>query len=137
MQERLAHEWSRPPSEEEVFEALGWDGAKREKVQSVMRMLSMQALPTAAEDQAEVTVRCPQPDPQRQVVEEEAAIALAERLKSLFAALERLPQEQREIINLRYYENLSFADIGERVGLTLSSAEALGNGTVLLDYRVG
>jgi len=111
MQERRAHEWRRQPNEVDVFEALGWDGAKREKVRSVMRMLSMQALPTAAEDQAEVMVRCPEPGPQRQV-------ALAERLKRLFAALERVPQEQREIIKYRYYGDLSFREIGERVGRT-------------------
>jgi RNA polymerase sigma factor (sigma-70 family) len=83
-----------------------------------MRILGAQALPAAAENEAEVTVSCPRPGPQQKVMDGEAAATLAKRLSRLCAALERLPHEQHEIVNLRYRENLSFREIGERVHLT-------------------
>lgn len=118
MQERLTHDWRRQPSEDEVFEALGWRPTTREKVRSVMRMLNVKGLPTVAVDEAEVAVRCQQPDPHQQAVAKESAIGVAERLRQLSGALEQLPHEQREIIKLRYYDHLSFSDVGKRLGLT-------------------
>ena len=118
LQERLAHEWMRQPSEDEVFEVWGLKPATREKVRSVMRMLRPRGLPAATEDEGEVAVRCPLPDPQQQLVAQESAIAVAERMRRLSSALDRLPHEQREIINLRYYQDLSFTEIGKRFDLT-------------------
>lgn len=57
----------------------------------------------------------------RDVREERLRSALSElifdeRARRLDAALARLPEDQREVILLRKYQELSFAEVGERMG---------------------
>jgi RNA polymerase sigma factor (sigma-70 family) len=47
--------------------------------------------------------------PERRAARQEDAVRLA-------AALERLPEHQREVLRARFFEGLSFAEIGERTG---------------------
>jgi RNA polymerase sigma-70 factor (ECF subfamily) len=43
-------------------------------------------------------------------------LLLSERSRRLEAAIEQLPEDQREIVLLRKYEELGFREIGERMG---------------------
>lgn len=58
----------------------------------------------------------PTPDPER------AAIA-SDRLARTMAIIERLPPRRREVLKLHRFENLSYAEIGERMGISRRTAE--------------
>ena len=46
-----------------------------------------------------------------------------QRLQMLRAAVSELPEKYRRVIELRYYEDLAYEDIAERLGLTLSNVK--------------
>mgnify|MGYP002522785578 CR=1 FL=1 len=46
-----------------------------------------------------------------------------QRLQLLRAAVSQLPDKYRKVIELRYYEDLPYEDIAERLGLTLSNVK--------------
>lgn len=46
-----------------------------------------------------------------------------QRLQLLRAAVAELPDKYRKVIELRYYEDLAYEDIAERLGLTLSNVK--------------
>ena len=46
-----------------------------------------------------------------------------QRLQMLRAAVSELPETYRKVIELRYYEDLAYEDIAERLGLTLSNVK--------------
>lgn len=46
-----------------------------------------------------------------------------QRLQLLRAAVSQLPDKYRKVIELRYYEDLPYEDISERLGLTLSNVK--------------
>lgn len=46
-----------------------------------------------------------------------------ERHEKLYAALDRLTDEEREIVRLKHFDNLSFTEIGESVGLSPNTAK--------------
>lgn len=46
-----------------------------------------------------------------------------QRLQMLRAAVSELPEKYRKVIELRYYEDLAYEDIAERLGLTLSNVK--------------
>ena len=46
-----------------------------------------------------------------------------QRLQMLRAAVSELPDKYRKVIELRYYEDLAYEDIAERLGLTLSNVK--------------
>jgi RNA polymerase sigma-70 factor (ECF subfamily) len=46
-----------------------------------------------------------------------------QRLQLLRAAVSQLPEKYRRVIELRYYEDLPYEDIAERLGLTLSNVK--------------
>jgi len=46
-----------------------------------------------------------------------------QRLQLLRAAVAELPERYRRVIELRYYEDLAYEDIAERLGLTLSNVK--------------
>ena len=46
-----------------------------------------------------------------------------QRLQMLRAAVSELPEQYRKVIELRYYEDLAYEDIAERLGLTLSNVK--------------
>jgi RNA polymerase sigma-70 factor (ECF subfamily) len=60
----------------------------------------------------------PHSSPNQQAARREQAVLLAD-------ALERLPEDYREIIILRQMEGLSFQDVGCRMGKTVRSVEKL------------
>lgn len=61
----------------------------------------------------------PTEDSELQLVEREA---VAELLASLGDGLAALPQAQREIVELRYYRELSYGEISDRVGISSGAA---------------
>jgi RNA polymerase sigma-70 factor (ECF subfamily) len=61
------------------------------------------------------------PDPAEQVVEE---LGLPEERRAVRAALDELPDEQRQVIELMYYEGLSQSTISERLGLPLGTVKS-------------
>ena len=71
----------------------------------------------------------PQPSPSEVVVGKESDRLLRE-------TLERLPDEYRRVIQLRYRENLSFEQIGEALGRTERSAETLGTSRRTTETRL-
>lgn len=59
-----------------------------------------------------------EPSPSEQVQQRERAVILAE-------ALERLPEDYREALILRHFEELTFPQVAERMGRTVDSVEKL------------
>lgn len=62
------------------------------------------------------------------VLEEEAGASSGdgsefERRERLYAALDRLPEDERELVRLKHFEDLSFTEIGERLGLSANTAK--------------
>ena len=60
----------------------------------------------------------PTPSPSAQIVAREEAEAVQQ-------ALQRLPEEQRQVLALRHQEQLTFEEIGQRLGRSTSGARAL------------
>ncbi len=54
-----------------------------------------------------------------------ARVALGEQARALEAALEQLSEPQREVIVLRRLEELSFAEVGERMGRSADASRML------------
>lgn len=54
-----------------------------------------------------------------------AKLAIQEDLAAIYAAIEKLSPLYRDVIVLRYWENLSFEQIGQRIGKTPDAARKL------------
>jgi RNA polymerase sigma factor (sigma-70 family) len=61
------------------------------------------------------------PDPADQVVED---LGLSEEREAVRAALDQLPDEQRRVIELMYYEGLSQSKISDRLGVPLGTVKS-------------
>ena len=85
------------------------DAVRREEAQ---RRRVEEAYPIEAE---------PQADPADQVLDE---IGLPEERKAVRAALEELPREQRQVIELMYFGGLSQSKIAERLSLPLGTVKS-------------
>ena len=49
-------------------------------------------------------------------------IIAEQRAEEIRALIEELPEEQREVVKMRYYEDLSFKEIAERTGVGINTA---------------
>lgn len=52
----------------------------------------------------------------------EDSIILEQRAEEIRALVEELPEEQREVVKMRYYEGLSFKEIAEQTGVGINTA---------------
>ncbi len=52
----------------------------------------------------------------------EQEIIFADNISELHASLECLPIEQREVVMMRYWEEMSFKEIAERTGVSINTA---------------
>ena len=52
----------------------------------------------------------------------EDSIILKQRAEEIRALVEELPEEQREVVKMRYYEGLSFKEIAEQTGVGINTA---------------
>ena len=52
----------------------------------------------------------------------EESIILEQRAEEIRALVEELPEEQREVVKMRYYEGLSFKEIAEQTGVGINTA---------------
>src|SRR4029453_9163298 len=62
-----------------------------------------------------------QPDPAEDIVDE---IGLPEERRAVRAALDGLPAEQRQVIELMYFDGLSQSKISEKLGLPLGTVNS-------------
>lgn len=52
----------------------------------------------------------------------EDSIISEQRAEEIRSLVEELPEEQREVVKMRYYEGLSFKDIAEHTGVSINTA---------------
>ena len=52
----------------------------------------------------------------------EDSIIMKQRAEEIRALVEELPEEQREVVKMRYYEGLSFKEIAEQTGVGINTA---------------
>lgn len=52
----------------------------------------------------------------------EESIILDQQAEEIRALVEELPDEQREVVKMRYYEGLSFKEIAEQTGVSINTA---------------
>ena len=45
-----------------------------------------------------------------------------QRAEEVRALIEKLPEEQREVVKMRYYDGLSFKEIAEHTGVSINTA---------------
>ncbi len=52
----------------------------------------------------------------------EDSIIVEQRAEEVRALIEELPEEQRDVVKMRYYEGLSFKEIAEQTGVSINTA---------------
>ena len=52
----------------------------------------------------------------------EESIILEQQAEEIRALVEELPEEQREVVKMRYYEGLSFKEIADQTGVSINTA---------------
>lgn len=135
---RLEHEFSqleqklgRNPSSEEVAEAMGMDLEKYFQLIEEVHSLSFMSLDDFQEDDDGGTFGFLNflsdngtENPQNQMMAKQL-------LQSLGEAIETLPEKERIVITLYYYEELNLKEIGEVLGLTESRISQLHSQAVI------
>ena len=111
--DELSHELSRSPTVDEIAEHLQVDR------DDVMRGLAASAaynvgtLDVGVGDGEETAT-----DRQRALAIDDAGFENAENREVVLELLDRLPEREREIVRLRFYERMSQAEIGEAIGVS-------------------
>jgi RNA polymerase sigma factor for flagellar operon FliA len=118
---KLEHELHRPPSDEELADCLGMTGHQlRHALAQValINLVTFDAMVGAATDGDEpMTVGDLLVDGDDGPV---ALVELAEMRRHLADAIERLPERERVVVSLYYFDGLTLAEIGEVLGVTES-----------------
>ena len=130
---QLEHELQRAPTDQEMSEKLGitvdefQDTLNRISNSSVVALDELWTVSDASGDQVSLldTIQDPEAvDPAREIDTGEMKDRLAD-------AISRLPEREKLVIALYYYENLTLREIGEVLGVTESRISQLHTKAVL------
>ncbi|MFH1448884.1 MAG: RNA polymerase sigma factor WhiG [bacterium] len=127
----LEHKLGRPATDEEVVKELGITIGELNKMISEVSGTTLLSLddicPISDDNEVSVieTIEGPVSQTPEVITEKEEA------KKLLIEAMERLPQREREVIALYYYEELTLKEIGEVLGITESRVSQLHTKIIL------
>lgn len=127
----LEHRLSRPATDDELADYLGVDESELSHLfleASCVSLISMDETWTIEGDDEIVvtdTLRGPASETPDAILER------GEAKKLLIAAIERLPQREREVIALYYYEELTLKEIGEVLGVSESRISQMHTKAIL------
>jgi RNA polymerase sigma factor for flagellar operon FliA len=129
---RLEHQLGRAATDEEVASALGITVEELEKLIVQVSGLSLSSLDDMwriGDDSDEVSMMDTIESPPSK--NPDALIEKEEIKKTLVEAINRLPEKEREVIALYYYEELTLKEIGEVLGVTESRVSQLHTKAIL------
>lgn len=121
---KLEQELGRTPEDSEVAEKLEMDLESFQKMMgevSGVMMMSLEELGFGHGEErfrADETLPTTKPDPLHQLLE-------SEKVEFVARALDRLPEKERLVITLYFYEELNLKEIGEIIGVTESRASQI------------
>ena len=130
---RLENELMRAPTDDETAAALGIDVEEFQDILTQISGSSIVALDefwdatTSGQDRVnliETMEDSGAPDPSR-------AYRILDVRQTLAAAIQRLPERERTVIGLHYYEGLTLKEIGEVLGVTESRVSQLHSKAIL------
>lgn len=128
--QRLEQELGRPAEDEEVAKELGMEVNELQKMLSEVSgvvMLSFEELGFGHGEErflAEEWLPSVRPDPLNKLLDNE-------RVEIIARALDRLPEKERLVITLYFYEELNLKEIGEIIGVTESRASQIRSRALL------
>jgi RNA polymerase sigma factor for flagellar operon FliA len=114
---QLEKKHGRPAEEEEVAEALGMPLTEFQSLLSELRWLTVARLDEEEEEGRGTLANQIPDDPTRTPA---ALFERAEEREQLSAAIERLPERERQVVALYYMEELTMKEIGATLGITES-----------------
>ncbi len=127
---RLEQELGRPAEDAEVAKELGVDLPTLQKMLGEVTgvvMLSLEELGFGHGEErfrADESLPTAKPDPLNSLLEDE-------RIEIVARALDRLPEKERLVITLYFYEELNLKEIGEIIGVTESRASQIRSRALL------
>jgi RNA polymerase sigma factor for flagellar operon FliA len=130
---KLEHQLHRAPTDAEVAEELEMsleefqDALTRISNSSVIALDELWTLSDASGDQVSLLDTIQDPD----AVDPAAALDVNETKDRLAEAIARLPEREKLVVALYYYENLTLREIGEVLGVTESRVSQLHTKAVL------
>ncbi len=127
---RLEQDLGRPADDHEIAEELGIDLEELHKLLGEVTgviMLSLEELGFGHGEErfrADESLPSSRPDPLNQLLD-------TERVEIVARALDRLPEKERLVITLYFYEELNLKEIGEIIGVTESRASQIRSRALL------
>ena len=113
---RLEMELERPPDDHEVANYLGIDVTELEKMLTDIGQAALLSLDEVVASGADITLRSA--DEERQ--DPSSCAERADQKRLLAKSIEQLPEREREVVTLYYYENLTQKEIAAVLGVTES-----------------
>jgi RNA polymerase sigma factor for flagellar operon FliA len=130
---KLEHQLHRAPTDQEVADELDMsidefqDSLTRISNSSVVALDELWTLSDASGDQVSLLDTIQDPD----AIDPSAAMDATEMKDRLAEAIARLPEREKLVVALYYYENLTLREIGEVLGVTESRVSQLHTKAVL------
>ncbi|MEV6396237.1 SigB/SigF/SigG family RNA polymerase sigma factor [Streptomyces sp. NPDC051907] len=109
----LEQRWGRLPTDAELAEHLNVDEAEIREGRQAANGYSARSLDAPAEDET-----APAPGSQRRLAQEERAYETVECVVALKPVVATLPERDRQILSMRFVEELTQREIGERLGIS-------------------
>ena len=126
---KLESKLLRSPSEAELAEELGYSEEHLQKVLGQLSLTGMAALDELLGDSGDsITLADTIPD------QSDGPVAMLEQRElrgQLAAAIERMPEREKVVLSLYYFENFTLAQIGEVLGVTESRVSQIHTKSVL------